>query len=320
MDEQQSHEEVPRVAVSRTRRIFRSNTGNIRNFWAVLFVVLSIGLIANPLVLLLDMTQIPALENSLKNVCIAIAAAIGVWTVLRFDNSSWPDVGIKYDSITPYHFLTGIAVGGGLIVLFALISLVFNGYQYDYSPQTVFKNVTPGIALLGQAIRYMSGSFFEELISRGFVFYLVYRSLPNRSVFFRNATALVISSVLFGLLHIGNSDLNLIAIVNLIGLGALFGLLYLQSQNLFAPVAAHFAWNFFQNSVFGMPNGGQASKAWLFESTCLSESAIFGGTVGPEGSFILTGLFLVFVPPLSLLATRRHLPIDSCPLRDEICE
>lgn len=309
MDEQQSHKDAPRVAASRTRWIFRSNSGNIRNLWAVLFVVLSIGLIANPLVLLLDKTQIPVLENSFKNVCIAIAAAFGVWVVLRFNSSSWADVGIKCEPISLYHFLTGSVVGGGLIVLFALIAVLCDGYQFNYSPQTVFENVPPAIALCGQAIRYLSGSFFEELISRGLVFYLVYRSLPNRSVFFRNATGLAISSVLFGLLHIGNSDLNLIAIVNLIGLGALFGLLYLRNQKLFAPVGAHFAWNFFQNNVFGMPNGGQASKAWLFEPTCLSESFIFGGSIGPEGSLIALLLVIVATILVGRASLFKHLSI-----------
>ena len=95
MDEHQSHEEAPCVRASRKQRIFRSNSGNIRNLWAVLFVVLSIGLIANPLVLLLDTTQIPVLENSLKNVCVAIAAAFGVRFVLRFNSSTWADVGIN---------------------------------------------------------------------------------------------------------------------------------------------------------------------------------------------------------------------------------
>ena len=297
------------ISNSRPSWVWRSPYGGVRAIWAVAILIFAIGVIANPLVILLDSTDLPVLENSLKNVCVAIAVGVGIWAVILLNRSRWSEFGINGGVESWGAFVYGLLAGGGLLTFSVLIAIGFGGYRFSYSPGTNFEGVPVSVALSGQALRYLAGSIFEELASRGLVFYLVYRSLPDKSVLFRNVLALLVSSVLFGLLHLGNSELNAIAIVNLILLGALFGVLYLYSQNLIVPIGAHFAWNFFQNNVFGLPNGGQSSNAMLFEPNSISESVVFGDTLGPEGSLVVSALLAIVVISLCALTIRHQLPI-----------
>lgn len=73
---------------------------------------------------------------------------------------------------------------------------------------------------------------------------------------------LVVTSALFGGLHLINGAHGPLAVANLFLGGVLFGLLALRTGNLWAPAAAHFAWNWTESGVLGLaydPSGSLVS-------------------------------------------------------------
>ncbi len=275
--------------------IWRNRSGDLRAVWSVLILIGTIGIVANPLVLALDATNVPVLENSLKNLCVAIAVMVAIVVICRLSIYGAADFGFGRLQRWWVGVLLGLAAGAVPIYVFVAAGWGFGALSITDQSGTDFTDVPLTVALIGQAIRYISGSFFEETVARGFLFYLLLTRLPWEKAWQRNLTAILVSSVIFSLLHLGNPDLTPLALINLAAVGVWFGVLYLGSGNLLVPIMAHFAWNLFQNNVFGMPNGGGESKAWILNVRPEIDNIVTGSGLGPEGSLITTLILAVMI-------------------------
>jgi membrane protease YdiL (CAAX protease family) len=117
--------------------------------------------------------------------------------------------------------------------------------------------------------------------------------------------AVVISSILFGLVHGLNPNFNLLAALNIALAGVAFCCAYLITGNLWLPLAYHFSWNFFQGPVFSFPVSGMISGGLLLTQVSQAGSAITGGAFGPEGGLTGLGAQLLGLLLLRLWAKRR---------------
>jgi len=117
----------------------------------------------------------------------------------------------------------------------------------------------------------------EEALVRGYIL----RKLMRH---YNKWTALIISSVIFSLMHILNPHITAISIVNLFLAGIILGLPFIFTGNLWCSIAFHFGWNFFQ-SLFGFPVSGTN-----FQSVVIQKHQInnlwTGASFGFEGSVI----------------------------------
>ncbi len=89
----------------------------------------------------------------------------------------------------------------------------------------------------------------EEIIFRGYV----QRALDEGvgAVY-----AIVVSSVMFAIVHCRNPNVTLLAIVNLFLAGVLLGMVYHRFRSIWAVWAMHFAWNFTMAPMLGVPVSG----------------------------------------------------------------
>ena len=116
--------------------------------------------------------------------------------------------------------------------------------------QIFIKNFTfSDTNLINNILIFAFVSFSEELLVRGYI-------LQNLKVSMTENIALLLSAMIFSLLHFANPNLSSIAFVNLFLAGVVLGLCYLLTKNLWLPFALHFSWNFFQGSVFGFNVSG----------------------------------------------------------------
>jgi membrane protease YdiL (CAAX protease family) len=118
-------------------------------------------------------------------------------------------------------------------------------------------------------------SINEEILVRGYV-------LQNLMLSYNKNVALIISSVLFSVMHIFNPDVNLAGMLSLFLAGILLGVCYLSTGNLWLPIALHFSWNFFQ-CLFGFNISGNDHYS-LITLVADSENIWNGGKFGFEGS------------------------------------
>ena len=113
---------------------------------------------------------------------------------------------------------------------------------------------------------------------------------------------LFISSVLFGLLHLFNPNVNIVAILNIILVGYLFGLYVIKTNDLWGACGMHSAWNFAQGNLFGFEVSGlNVSVGSLFDFNLNGNSLISGGVFGPEAGLASTIILIMGIAFILLL-------------------
>ena len=136
----------------------------------------------------------------------------------------------------------------------------------------------------------------EEALSRGFIFANLYKE-SNKYL------AIIISSVIFGLLHAFNTSFSWIGMVNIVLMGILLCQLYLKKMNLSIPIGFHFSWNFLQGPVFGFSVSGFSTQGILKIESFSGSKFPFEG-FGLEGSLISTWIISFFIVYFFVTSTR----------------
>jgi len=140
----------------------------------------------------------------------------------------------------------------------------------------------------------------EELIFRAVVFRVA-------EDMFGTAAGVMISAALFGLSHGANPGANPIALMALaIGMGSVLALAYAATRNLWFPIGLHMGWNLAEGFVYGMPNSGMEDPLQLASTTISGQSALTGGSFGPEGSVTLVILCMMISAILLWIAFSHH--------------
>ncbi len=129
----------------------------------------------------------------------------------------------------------------------------------------------------------------EELLLRGYI-------LNNLITSFNKYIAVIISSLIFSLLHAANPGFSLLSFISLFIAGLFFGLAYIYTKSLWLPIALHFSWNFFQGTIFGFNVSGRNTYSLIVTN----ENTINiwnGGNFGFEGSIpsIILQLFAIWI-------------------------
>lgn len=125
-------------------------------------------------------------------------------------------------------------------------------------------------------------AFGEELFFRGWL-------QPVLGARWGPWVGLGASALLFALAHEVGRPLGAVALVNDTLAGAVFGLLAFRSGGLLAPFAAHFAWNWVEQSVFGLtPNPGVDPLGSLWDLDLVGPGLLSGGADEMNGALTAT--------------------------------
>jgi membrane protease YdiL (CAAX protease family) len=120
----------------------------------------------------------------------------------------------------------------------------------------------------------------EELIFRGYV-------LRNLMKSFNKWIALVISAVLFSIVHYSNTGIPTLGFVNVFLGGLVLGVAYIITRSLWLPIFFHLSWNFIQGPILGFRVSGLTFESIMSIET-KGPTLITGGEYGFEGSVIST--------------------------------
>lgn len=227
-----------------------------------------------------------------RNLIKALVLVAGYWTYVR----CWERRPARELSVSGAgaELLAGLLLGGLLLSCVVAILTVLGAYSLEAvgtldDLRAVMASMVPKIA---------AGALIEELLFR-----LVLLRLLERS--FGVAWALAVSSLVFGLAHLGNAGATpLIGVLLGLELGLLFGAAYLLTRRIWLCTALHFAWNFVQGAVFSIAVSGQSGESWL-HGTLTGPAWLSGGAFGAEGSLVSVVLCLAMAGVLLTLAYRR---------------
>lgn len=191
--------------------------------------------------------------------------------------------------------LKGIGLGLGLFTLVLLVLTLLGVYRLesvDFHPYAI------GFVALIFPFWLLQGGT-EELVTRGWL-------LPVMAARSNRMLAILVSSSLFGLLHVFNQGFSVLAFGNLVLFGLLMAVYMLKTDNIWGVAGIHAAWNFAQGNLFGILVSGQVAGTSL--TRFLPQSGpewLTGGDFGVEGSLV-SSLILLSLLIYLLYSLRRE--------------
>lgn len=223
---------------------------------------------------------------------------------------------IIYLLITPLEFLGSefmyiaemylLTLGG--IITYLLVMLIFKGNRYMLKKFSLKNNKLLHGIILGFILNticvilaIITGSLKLEFTTLKiplliFAVIAVFIQCADEEIFCRiymyqklksgyNAkVALIANSIIFGLLHIFNDGITVIAMISLIGFGLLMSMYVYCYDDIWGAIGLHFSWNFTQNLIYGMPNSGMLPLYSIFKVTESSKSLVYDPIFGIEGT------------------------------------
>ena len=250
---------------------------------------------------------------------------ISVCLAGRFlDHRPFADFGLHFNKNCWINLGFGMGLG---ILLMSSIFLIENASGWLTITET-FHTGNPGqpfiLSIIVFVILFVCVGFSEELFYRGYHLTNLAEGLNFKVIGpkFSIIIAVSLSSVLFGIFHLGSPNAHLISTINIILWGVLFSIPYILSGSLSIPIGIHITWNLFQGNIFGFPVSGATFPLETVTFLSIKQSGPelwTGGAFGPETR--LLGLFAVIAGILIIVGWIRfrhgdlkiYLPIAEPP-------
>jgi uncharacterized protein len=271
-------------------------SGGLRSGWRFAgFMVLATGLVlllqgyaAPPIGTLLhiDQNTLNAKALLLGEACTFIGVLAATAIAARLERRSILDYGLPAEEAFRGRFWEGIAIGvilAGLVAvaMYAMGGFVISGFALQGLEWIALPLLwAAGMVLVGLAEEWWFRGYALQALARGTGFW----------------PAAVISSLIFGALHVSKPDENFIDIFNIIALGMIMCFALQRTGSLWLPVGFHTAFDFMQFFVIGTRNGGARPVGTLLQASFPGPAWINGGPLGTEASyFMLPVMVLLFI-------------------------
>lgn len=144
-------------------------------------------------------------------------------------------------------------------------------------------------------LAYFLGFFIqstsEEFLVRGILTRVLYDKYGKN-------LAIILPSLFFGLLHLGNEGVTVLSTLNTILVGIFFAKLLFYTDNIMVTSGAHAGWNFSMAMIYGLNVSGFSGFDSLLNFKILNY-ALYDKVYGPEGSIVVTfieiiSIFIIF--------------------------
>ena len=214
------------------------------------------------------------------------------WTIRSVEPRGWSAVSLGRAQLRWRVLAAGVALGAVAVGGPSALLLLAGWLRIEPSPPGDWVRA----ALTTLAV-LVPAALWEELLTRGYLFALIRDAVGARR-------AIVVTSVMFGLLHVQNAGATWqsIALVTLAGI--FLGSILVATGSLYAAWAAHVAWNFVMAGVLHTTVSGFGMGAPNYRTVDAGPDWATGGTWGPEAGLI-TGLGLLSGIYIMLRRTRR---------------
>lgn len=261
----------------------------IKIFVGMSAVILTFGTVSFLISKLLNLT---CLNNDITKLITGIfsssASLLSYWFLYRiYEKRSITE--LSKDGFVKY-FPLGIGIGALLQSLTVFVIHLFKGYAVE--------KINPVIFLIPPLTMALSSAVFEEILFRGIFFRIIEEKLGSYA-------SIIISSSVFGIMHLNNPNSSLAGIALVVQAGLLLAASYIYSGNLWFPIAIHFSWNFTQSAIFGANVSGHEISKTLIISEIKGPLWITGGEFGPEASIQATVFCLIASVILLVLSHRK---------------
>ena len=213
-----------------------------------------------------------------------VAALIAGWALLALDGRSPGALGfhVGRTSLSETAKGVGLGVALGLAVVGAIALL--GGATWAAQPGTLGGWLSGAV---GAMLFFAIPAAAEEALLRGY-------PLQALAEAWGAGIALLVTSIVFGALHVANPGATALGLANVVAAGVLLGVVYLKTASLWWATGAHLGWNWSHGYLADVPvSGHELVDAPFYEGVPRGAEWLGGGAFGPEGSAVTTGLLLL---------------------------
>ncbi len=223
---------------------------------------------------------------------------ISVWLAGRFlDHRPFTDFGINFKK--DWWIDLGFGLGVGILLMSSIFvtELCAGWISISETINTANPEQSFILSFLVFTILFLFVGFSEELFYRGYHLTNLAEGLNFKKIGPKNSIiiAVTLSSILFGVFHLGSPNATIISIINIMLWGALFSLPYVLTGKIAIPIGIHITWNLFQGNVFGFPVSGvtfPSERVTFFSIKQGGPELWTGGAFGPEAGLLNLIIFI----------------------------
>ena len=214
-----------------------------------------------------------------------LGTLVATWVMVKLvDRTTWQFVYMNRDAAALPKIASGSLLGLLPIAVPSLLLLAAGELKWVPAPDGSWWAVT-GITFAN----LLPAAAGEELFIRGYIFATLREAIGSR-------WTLIWTSIIFGLLHLGNPGADAQSIVIVMLAGCFLGSVLLATRSLYAAIAAHFVWNWFMAAGLHTPVSGLGVSSPDYRVIDNGPDWLTGGGWGPEGGFAAAlGMFAVLI-------------------------
>ena len=186
-------------------------------------------------------------------------------------------MGLALDRAAVRDSIVGTALGGGMVAATVAVMAIVGRLEFKW----VGGGPRITLSILALAFLLAVAAMAEEVAFRGYPFQRLVEGIGA-------AGGILLLSVLFGALHLGNPHATVWGFLNTIGIGVFLAIAYLRTRSLWMPWGIHFGWNFTLGVGFGLPVSGLNDFAIAVQGTATGPLWLTGGSYGIEASLTAT--------------------------------
>lgn len=286
---------VPPPPPSRLHTIFMGPNG-IRAGWRFLIFLVIFGVLQN--LFRLAIVRIPYVQGVFKEVqsgtltpafglifesSFVVIIFLATFIMSRIERRSVFSYGLPFRGAFGKLFWQGAL--WGLVMEAAVMLLIYAFGGFTFGGLALAGGALFGFAQLW-ALNFILVGIAEEFTFRGYAQF----TLTTGVGFW---PAALITSAIFGAIHLGNPGEGWIGAVEVFIFGMFACFTLRRTGNLWFAVGFHAAGDYAETFLFSVPDSGMLAKGHLINSSLHGSKWLTGGTIGPEGSLIDLALFAV---------------------------
>lgn len=279
----------------RLRAGWRLLLGVLTYIVAGVVAVLTVGFVGMVGAALLPATRTQALPFAFAGQLFWNVAATALLVVLAWyvDSRTIPDVGLGGDGWWPnlgFGLVLGVLMTSAVFAVELATGLLTVQDALVTRPGLGLSGLSFPVAIVLTALLFLAVGVGEEMFFRGYLMTNLAEGLnglgpigPRTAL----GIAALLTSGIFGVVHLGNANATLVSALNITVVGLFLAGAYIVTEDLGVSIGIHITWNFSLSSVYGFPVSGITTPATIIDVRQTGDPVITGGPFGPEAGLVV---------------------------------